>query len=126
MPRSWSIAALGARRPDGTLILDTKTITHKSAVSLQSQRVSRLKQRGRPPGRQPRDRIDLPDGDYLEPRFKFAEETLGVCAKTAARMNLPTTYVSNVAMIKHNASLKIIAEGVRRRNEPPPKRRARR
>jgi hypothetical protein len=84
------------------------------------------KPRGRPPGRQPRDRIDLPDGDYLEPRYKFAEEVLGVCDKTVARMNLPTTYVSNVAMVKHGASLKIIAEGVRRRNEPLPKRRGRR
>jgi hypothetical protein len=47
---------------------------------------------------------------------------IGVCEKTVARMNLPTTYIGNVAYVPHNASLQVIAERVRRRNEPPKKR----
>jgi hypothetical protein len=73
-------------------------------------------------GPQPRRRIELPDGDYLQPRAEFADSELGVCDRTAARMNLPTTYIGNVAYVRHNASLQVIAERVRRRNEPPKRR----
>jgi hypothetical protein len=39
-------------------------------------------------------------------------------------MNLPTTYIANVAYVLHNASTEILAERVRQRNQPePPKRR---
>lgn len=76
--------------------------------------------RGRPRGKQPRRRIDLPDGDYLEPRAKFAAETLGVSDRTAARLKLPTTYVGNVAYIARGASMLLVAAGVRRPGLPEP------
>ena len=88
--------------------------------------VASTKPHSRQPSRKPRDRINLPDGDYLEPRAKFANQTLGVCDKTVARMNLLTKYISNVAYVPHNASLQEIAKGVRRRNEPLKKRRGHR
>ena len=70
-----------------------------------------------------RPQIELPNGDVLEPRREFARDRLGVSDKTAQRMNLPTTYVGNVAYVARNASLKIVADGVQRRNQQPPKRR---
>jgi hypothetical protein len=70
-------------------------------------------------GPQLRRRIPLPNGDYLEPRTEFAAE-LGVTDRTAARLNLPTTYIGNVAYIAHNASMAIIAGGIRRPNQPQP------
>ncbi len=69
-------------------------------------------------GPQPRRRIDLPDGDYLEPRAEFAGNTLGVSDRTAARLNLPTTYVGGLAYVPHGASLAIIAGDVRRPRQP--------
>jgi hypothetical protein len=65
-----------------------------------------------------RPHIELPNGDVLEPRREFARDRLGVSDKTAQRMNLPTTYVGNVAYVARNASLKIVAEGVRQRKNP--------
>ena len=78
-----------------------------------------------PPRRRPHQRrhIPLPNGDELMPREEFAEDTLGVSDKTASRMNLPTTYFGNVAYVAKNASLAIVAERVRCRNEPPKRRR---
>jgi hypothetical protein len=76
-------------------------------------------------GRQPRRRIDLPNGDWLEPRAEFADG-LGTTERTVRRMNVPTTYIANVAYVPHNASMQVIAERVRRRNEPPKKRRGHR
>jgi hypothetical protein len=67
-----------------------------------------------------RPRIELAH-DTLVPRREFAE-TIGVTDRTARRMNLPTTYIGNVAYVARNASLKIVAEQVRRRNEPPRRR----
>jgi hypothetical protein len=72
-----------------------------------------------------RPQIEIP-GDVLEPRSEFAHNTLGVSDKTAQRMNLPTTYVGGVAYVPRNASLKIIADGVRQRNQQPQRRRGRR
>jgi hypothetical protein len=72
------------------------------------------------PTRRTRPSIPLPDGDFLDPRAQFAEEFLKVCDKTAQRMNLLTTYIGNVAYVKRNASLEMIAERVRR-PEPPNK-----
>lgn len=79
-----------------------------------------------PPRRRPhlRRHIDIGD-DVLMPRAEFAQEILGVSDKTAARMNLPTTYIGNVAHVLKNASLKIVADRVRRRNQPPTRRRSR-
>ena len=74
------------------------------------------KRRGRKGGH----RIPLPNGDYLEPRVEFAESKLKVSDRTARRLNLPTTYIGNVAYVAHNASLEIVASSVRCRNQPPP------
>ena len=76
------------------------------------------------PRRRPHQRrhIELSD-DILMPRDEFAREILGVSDKTAQRMNLPTTYIGNLAHVLKNASLRIVAERVRRRNEPPKRRR---
>jgi hypothetical protein len=70
-----------------------------------------------------RPRIQLANGDFLEPRRQWAGG-VGISDKTAGRMNLPTTYIANVAYVLHNASTEILAERVRQRNQPePPKRR---
>jgi hypothetical protein len=73
--------------------------------------------------RQLRRRIDLPSGDYLQPRAEFAAAEPGVSDKTARRLNLPTTYMRNVAYVLHDASLTIVAAGVQRRNQPACRRR---
>ncbi len=75
---------------------------------------------GRPPGRtrQSRQDIVLPDGETLTPRVKFANDDIGVSERTAARMNLPTTYIGGVAYVARNASLRVVAERVARRNQP--------
>lgn len=64
-------------------------------------------------------------GDVLVPRREFANDDLGVSDKTASRLNLPTTYIGNQAYVARNASLEIIAGHVRRRNQPPQRRRSR-
>jgi hypothetical protein len=74
-------------------------------------------------GPRPRRRIELPNGDYLQPRAEFAAVELGVTDRTARRMNLPTTYVGNVAYVPHAASLAIVAARVQRRNQPARRRR---
>jgi hypothetical protein len=77
------------------------------------------------PVRRPKDRpsIPCPDGDTLQPRAQFAAE-IRISERTVTRMNLPTTYVGSVAYIKRKASLQIIANGVKRRNEPARRRRS--
>jgi hypothetical protein len=69
--------------------------------------------------------IELPDGETLEPRHQFARNRLGVCDKTAQRMNLPTTYIANVAYVAVNASLKVVAERIKQRKSQPQQRRRR-
>ena len=59
--------------------------------------------------------IKLTDDDLVS-RRDFADE-LGVSERTASRMDLPTTYIGNVAYILRGASLQIIAESVRRRHQ---------
>ena len=71
----------------------------------------------------PRAHIALAD-DVLIPRREFARDELGVSDKTASRMNLPTTYIGNRAYVLRDASLKIVADTVRRRNEPAKRRRS--
>lgn len=66
--------------------------------------------------------IKLPDGDVLKPRRDFARN-IGVSDRTAQRMNLPTAYVGGVAYVLCNESLQIVAERVKRRNQPPQQRR---
>jgi hypothetical protein len=64
--------------------------------------------------RLPGRHIPLPNGDVLVPRREFAKETLRVSEKTARRMNLPTTYIANIAHVARNESLAQIAKGIRR------------
>jgi hypothetical protein len=76
-------------------------------------------------GPQPKGRIDIPGSDdYLEPRVDFAA-SIGVTDKTVSRMNLPTTYIGNVAYIRHNEGLQALAARVRCRHEPQKKRQRR-
>jgi hypothetical protein len=82
-----------------------------------------------PEARRPRRRhvprrISMPDGEVMELRRQFAEEELSVCDRTATRMNLPTIYIGGHAYIARNASLRIIADRVQRRNQPAKRRRA--
>ena len=67
--------------------------------------------------RHTRASISLPDGEILIPRAQFAADVLKVSDKTAARMNLPTTYIGGVAYVKRDASLKSVAGRVKQRNE---------
>jgi hypothetical protein len=70
------------------MVCCSETNRSSHAVSeVHTETVSGKKRRGP----QPRRRIDLPNGDYLEPRAEFATKELGVVDRTAARMNLPTT-----------------------------------
>jgi len=75
--------------------------------------------------RETRPNIQLLDGEVLVPRAVFARDNLGVCDRTCRRWDLPSTYVGGVAYIPRNASLRIVAERIHRRNQPPPRRRAR-
>jgi hypothetical protein len=80
-------------------------------------------------GPQPRRRIDLPNGDYLQSRSDLAAE-LAVSQRTVARMKLPTTRVGGVCYHPHNESLNILASRIDRPGQEekrrPPKRRRRR
>lgn len=67
--------------------------------------------------RRPGVHVVLAD-DVLMPRREFAVDILGVTDKTAARMGLPTTtYLSNVAHVLKNESLRLVAARVRRPNQ---------
>ncbi len=68
------------------------------------------------------DNIALPDGETLILRDKFAAE-IGISDRTARRLNLPTTYISGAAFVKRNASLQILADSAKRRNQPQKPRR---
>jgi len=61
-------------------------------------------------------------GDVLMRRELFARTILGVHERTAARMDLPTTYVSGIAYVQRDASIKVIADKVRRRSQPKKRR----
>jgi hypothetical protein len=76
------------------------------------------------PTRHTRPDIILPNGKILRPRVRIAEEA-GLCEKTVARMNLPTTYVGGVAYGIPDDMLKTIGDSLKSKNQPPKKRRAR-
>jgi hypothetical protein len=77
----------------------------------------------RRPDIEKRPDIELPDGEILTPRARFAE-SVGLADRTAQRLNLPTIYVGNIAYVARNASLKQIGARVKRRNEPVKRRRS--
>jgi hypothetical protein len=64
-------------------------------------------------------RIQLPDGDFLEPREDFAA-CLGITPRTVQRMDVYTVYIGNKAYVQHNKSMQIVAAAVHRPNEPEP------
>jgi hypothetical protein len=64
-----------------------------------------------------RRHIKLPDGRTLIPRSEFAD-LLGENERTTRRRNLPTTYIANIAYVDRDAGLNIIADTVRRPNQP--------
>jgi hypothetical protein len=67
--------------------------------------------------RMPGRRIPLPNGDVLIPRHEFAADDFGVTDRTVRRMNLPTTYIGNVAHVPKNESLTLIAARISRPNQ---------
>jgi hypothetical protein len=75
--------------------------------------------------REDRPDIVLPthgEPETLMPRARFAEH-VKLSEDTLRKLNLPTVYVAGVAHVKKNASLMLIADGAKRRNEPPTRRR---
>jgi len=75
------------------------------------------------PTRDTRPDITLPNGTILQPRVRIAARA-GVCEKTLARMNLPTTYIGGVAYGDPDDMLKEIGASLKRKNQPPKRRRA--
>ncbi len=73
--------------------------------------------------RQPLLEIEMPDGDPLILRHHFAKVKVGVSDRTARRMNLPTVYVGGFPYVKCKASLKILADQAKRKNQPTKRRR---
>jgi hypothetical protein len=67
-----------------------------------------------------RRHIQLPDGRVLMPRAEFADDILGEDERTTRRRNLPTVYIAGVAYVDRDRSLDIVAEGVKRPNQPTP------
>ena len=68
--------------------------------------------------------IQLPNGKVLKPRRRWAE-AVGITERTARRLNLQTTYISNVAYVLEPDSTAQLGADVRRQ-QPLPRRRARR
>jgi hypothetical protein len=67
----------------------------------------------------PKPRLHIKvDGDDWGPRSDFAKKVLGVTDRTAARMNLRTTYIAGVAYVPFGESLREVIARARRRNEP--------
>jgi hypothetical protein len=67
--------------------------------------------------------IPLANGDSLTPRRRWAGKR-GISDKTARKLNLPTTYVGNVAYVPDQASTEILAGRIQYRNQPPRRRTA--
>jgi hypothetical protein len=76
---------------------------------------------GRPPGRAPRPRINLDNGDVLIPKDEAAQE-IGISRRTLTRMRVPSTVVGGVAYISQRGLRQQITDGI----SAPKKRRARR
>jgi hypothetical protein len=75
-----------------------------------------------------RPRTPLPeipvDGDVLMRRELFARTVLGVHERTATRMGFPTVYISGIAYVARDASLKIVTDKLACRNKPAKRRAA--
>jgi hypothetical protein len=80
--------------------------------------------------RQPRPRrrvskIRLPNGKTLKPRADFALMT-GECERTVKRRGYPTTKIGGVVFVEVEGALQMLADSVKRRDEPKPKKHGRR
>ncbi len=64
------------------------------------------------------------EGEVWETRGDFAKR-LGITDRTAARMNLRTTFIAGLAYVPVTESLRDVAGRARRRNEPAKHRRKR-
>jgi hypothetical protein len=76
---------------------------------------------GGPPGRVPRPRITLDNGDILVPKDEAAQE-IGISRRTLTRMRVPSTIVGGIAYISQRGLRQQIADSV----ATPKKRRAKR
>jgi hypothetical protein len=65
--------------------------------------------------------IRLSDGRVLTPRARLADE-IKVNERTLARRDPETVYVGGVAYVDRERTLQDIAQGLKRRNEPPKRR----
>ena len=74
--------------------------------------------------REDRPSITLPNGKVLDPRIKFAD-SVGLSEKSVVRLNVPTTYIGAVAYVDRDEGLRQLAATLKRRNEPPVRRRRR-
>jgi hypothetical protein len=91
-----------------------------SDITIDEEEAATAKRR-RPRRRLPE--IRLPNGDTLVPRADFARDEIGVCERTVKRLDPPTTYIGGIAYVARDASLKIIGDTARRRNQPTKRRR---
>jgi hypothetical protein len=73
--------------------------------------------------REDRPSITLLDGKVIVPRIKFAGE-VGLSERSVIRMNLLTKFIGCVAYVDRDEGLKKIGAGMKRRNEPPRRRKA--
>jgi hypothetical protein len=71
--------------------------------------------------KQDRPSIELPDGDFLDPRIVWAHG-VGISDDAAKGLGLETVYIGGVAYIRRNQSLQTLADRAKRRNEPPARR----
>lgn len=76
--------------------------------------------RGRPSGKQPRQRIKLPDGSELILRKTLAAQ-LGIHDRTLRKMPLPTTILSNCAYVRRVEAIAIVLKHKTRLPPPPMK-----
>jgi hypothetical protein len=71
----------------------------------------------------PKPRLHIKaEGDDWGPRSDFAKKVLGVTDRTAARMNLRTTYIAGIAYVPFEESLREVVARAHRRNEPAKRR----
>jgi hypothetical protein len=66
--------------------------------------------------------IKLPNGKTLKPRARMADE-MGVSERTVKRLNAETAYIANVAYVNVDSVLQLIGDTLKRRNQPPRRRR---
>jgi hypothetical protein len=115
LDRIWLTAGLGAYRWVLSPIYGGSPTMANDATLTAPPRQRRFTRETRPD-------IPLPNGTKLKPRARVADE-LGVSERTIRRMNAETTFVGNVAYVNPDSVLQRIADTLKRRNQPPARRR---